>query len=191
MDEVSGFSEKMMRISRFAHRGVGAFVAAAVSVSVLAGASFGASSAWAQQAAAPSAAQMALAKDLVMANGEARAFDGVIANIVDGAALSFLSTNPDLAKQLRDVAIALRPEFEKRQPEILQILASAYAARFSESELKEALAFYRTPTGKKLVADRPAIVQQAVQGIQGWGAQVNAEAVERVRAEMKKKGFDL
>nr|WP_273546243.1 DUF2059 domain-containing protein [Xanthobacter sp. NFM-26] len=126
-----------------------------------------------------------------MANGEARAFDGVIANIVDGAALSFLSTNPDLAKQLRDVAIALRPEFEKRQPEILQILASAYAARFSESELKEALAFYRTPTGKKLVADRPAIVQQAVQGIQGWGAQVNAEAVERVRAEMKKKGFDL
>lgn len=180
-----------MRISSFAHRGLGAIAAAAVSVSILAGASLGAAPAFAQQAAAPSAAQLALAKDLVQANGEARAFDGVIANIVDGAALSFLSTNPDLAKQLRDVAIALRPEFEKRQAEILQIVATAYATRFTEAELKEALAFYRTPTGKKLVADRPALVQQAVQGIQAWGAQVNAEAVERVRAEMKKKGFDM
>jgi uncharacterized protein len=30
-----------------------------------------------------------------------------------------------------------------------------------------------------------------VQGIQAWGAQINAQAVERVRAEMKKRGVDL
>ncbi|MFG1394298.1 DUF2059 domain-containing protein [Xanthobacter agilis] len=180
----------MMRSSNFAHRRFALLMAAAVSVSVLSGAFVGPSLAVAQQAA-PSPAQIALAKDLVEANGEAHAFDGVIANIVDGAALSFLSTNPDLAAQLRDVALAVRPDFEKRKPEILQILATAYASRFSETELKEALAFYRTPTGKKLVSDRPAIVQQAVQGIQAWGAQLNAQAVERVRAEMHKKGFDL
>ena len=179
-----------MRSSKLAHGRFGLLLAAALSASAVA-APLAVSSVALAQAAAPSASQIALAKELVEANGEARAFDGVIANIVDGAALSFLSTNPDLAKQLRDVALSLRPEFEKRKPEILQILATAYASRFSEAELKEALAFYRTPTGKKLVADRPAIVQQAVQGIQGWGAQVNAEAVERVRAEMKKKGFDL
>ncbi|MFG1479189.1 DUF2059 domain-containing protein [Xanthobacter sp. V4C-4] len=179
-----------MRCSNFAPRRLGLVMAAAVSVSVLAGAVSAPGVALAQQAA-PTPAQVALARDLVEANGEARAFDGVIANIVDGAALSFLSTNPDLAKQLRDVAIAVRPEFEKRQAEIIQILATAYASRFTEAELKEALAFFRTPTGKKLVTDRPAIVQQAVQGIQAWGAQLNAQAVERVRAEMRKKGFDL
>ncbi|MEP9353864.1 DUF2059 domain-containing protein [Xanthobacter sp. KR7-65] len=149
----------------------------------------------AQQAAPaagkPTAAQLQLARDLVMVNGEARAFDGVIPNIVDGAALSFVQTNPDLARQLRDVAILVRPEFEKRQSEVIDILASAYASRFSEAELKEAIAFYRSSTGIKLVQDRPVIVQEAVQGIQAWGAQMNALAVERVRAEMKKRGADL
>ncbi|GLI24129.1 hypothetical protein GGQ86_003812 [Xanthobacter flavus] len=142
-------------------------------------------------AAKPSAAQLQLARDLVTANGESRAFDGVIPNIVDGAALSFLQTNPDLAKQLREVAVLVRPEFEKRQAEVIDILANSYATRFTEAELKEAIAFYRSSTGIKLVQDRPVIVQEAVQGIQAWGAQINAQAMERVRAEMKKRGVDL
>jgi hypothetical protein len=153
---------------------------------------FQAGSASAQQAAAqPSPALIAVARELVVANGEARAFEGVISEIVNGAARSFVPTNPDLAKPLSEVAQALRTEFEKRQSEVVQILATAYATRFTEAELKEALAFYKTATGKKLVTDRPAIVQQTVQGIQVWGAKVNAEVLERVRAEMKKRGYDL
>ncbi|MFG1423698.1 DUF2059 domain-containing protein [Roseixanthobacter liquoris] len=139
----------------------------------------------------PSAGQMQAARDLVNANGEARAFNGVIANLVDGAALGFLQTNPDLAPQLRDVAVALRPEFEKRQAEIIDMVAASYAQRFTEAELKEALAFYKSATGQKLVNDRPAIVQQAVQNIQAWSAQLNSDALERIRAEMKKRGYDL
>lgn len=139
----------------------------------------------------PSAGQMQAARDLVNANGEARAFNGVIANLVDGAALGFLQTNPDLAPQLRDVAVALRPEFEKRQAEIIDMVASSYAQRFTETELKEALAFFKSPTGQKLVTDRPAIVQQAVQNIQAWSAKLNSDAMERIRVEMKKRGYDL
>lgn len=142
-------------------------------------------------AAKVSAPHLQLARDLVAVNGEARAFEGIIPNIVDGAALSFLQSNPDLAKQLREVAIIVRPEFEARQSEIVDILAMAYTRHFTEAELKEAIAFYRTPTGAKLVQDRPIIVQEAVQGIQAWGAQVNAQAIERVRAEMRKRGVDL
>lgn len=143
------------------------------------------------QTAAPSASQMQVARQLVEANGEARAFDGVIPNLIDGAALGFLQTNPDLAKQLRDTAMALRPEFEKRRGEIVDILATAYAQRFTEAELKEALTFYSTPVGKKLVTDRQQIVQQAVGNIQAWGAKVNADAMNRIREEMKKQGHDL
>lgn len=139
----------------------------------------------------PSASAMQVARDLVQANGEASAFNGVLQNLVDGAALGFLQTNPDLAPQLRDTAVALRPEFEKRQSEIVDILATAYAQHFTEDELKQALTFYKSAVGQKLVTDRPAIVQQAVQNIQQWGAKVNAEAMERIRAEMKKKGYDL
>ncbi|MEP9348461.1 DUF2059 domain-containing protein [Xanthobacter sp. KR7-225] len=181
-----------MRAQILARRaGLGLLAALAVTAAPLGLAPLRPVGASAQQAAQPSAALIAIAKELVAANGEARAFEGVISEIVNGAARSFVPTNPDLAKPLADVAQTLRVEFEKRQGEVVQILASAYASRFTEAELKEALAFYRTATGKKLVADRPAIVQQTVQGIQVWGAQVNAEVLERVRAEMKKKGYDL
>lgn len=139
----------------------------------------------------PSASEMQVARELVQVNGEANSFVGVMQNLVDGAALAFVQTNPDLAPQLRDVAIALRPEFEKRQSEIVDMLATAYANHFSEDELKQALAFYKSPVGQKLVSDRPAIVQQAVQSIQQWGVKVNGEAMERVRTEMKKRGYDL
>ncbi len=142
-------------------------------------------------APAPTAAQMQVARQLVDVNGEAKSFDGVIPNLVDGAALGFLQTNPDLAKQLRDSALLVKPEFEKRKGEIVDILAAAYASRFTEQELKDAVAFYSSPVGKKLVADRGQIVQQAVVNIQAWGAKVNAEALERIRQEMKKLGYDL
>ncbi|OYZ89790.1 MAG: hypothetical protein B7X99_18670 [Rhizobiales bacterium 17-65-6] len=92
---------------------------------------------------------------------------------------------------MRDVAVALRPEFEKRQAEIIDMVAASYAQRFTEAELKEALAFFKSPTGQKLVTDRPAIVQQAVQNIQAWSAQLNSDAMERIRVEMKKRGYDL
>lgn len=181
-----------MRETTFARRaGIGLVAALAVTAAPLGLSPLAPVSASAQQAAQPSPTLIALAKDVVTANGEARAFEGVIAEIVNAAARSFVPTNPDLAKPLADVAVTLRAEFEKRQGEVTQILALAYASRFTEAELKEALAFYKTPTGQKLVSDRPAIVQQTMQGIQSWAAQVNAQVLERVRAEMKKKGYDL
>lgn len=185
-----------MRASSYAPRPGSRLLAAALLAATLSGAGLlaqaTAAHAQAQPAAAqPSAALLALATQLVEVNGEARAFDGVIPNLVDGAALSFLRTNPDLSKQLREAALAVRPEFEKRKPEIVRILAAVYAARFTEQELKDAIAFFSSPVGKKLVNDRAVIVQEAVQAIQAWGAQANAQAVERIRQEMKKKGVDL
>ncbi len=142
-------------------------------------------------APAPSAAQMSLARELVSINGEARIFDGIVPSIVDGAARFFLQTNPDLVKPLTEAAAAVRPQFEQRQSEMLDLLAGIYATRFSEAELKEAIAFYRTPVGQKLVAERSVIFPQAMRSIQAWGATLNGEAVEAIRAEMKKRGHDL
>ncbi|QRG04893.1 DUF2059 domain-containing protein [Xanthobacter dioxanivorans] len=149
----------------------------------------------AQQAAPavkpPSAAQMQLSRELVAVNGEARIFDGVIANVVEQAARRLLQTNPDLAKQLGEVGMQVATDLEKRKAEVVDIFASVYASRFSEAELKDAIAFYRTPTGAKLVQERPAIFQDAMKGVQTWSAQVGNEASERIRAEMKKRGVNL
>src|SRR5512145_1219313 len=46
---------------------------------------------------------------------------------------------------LNEVAAKLRAELLPRGAELVNDAASIYASRFSEQELKEALAFYKTP----------------------------------------------
>ena len=141
--------------------------------------------------AQPSPERMKLANELLVANGEASSFDSIIPTIIEQAAGSFVQANPDLIRDLRDVAKTLVPEFEARKSEITAILARTYAAQFSEAELGELLAFYRSPTGRKLVEQRQELLDEGLKGIQAWSAKFAQEVEGRVRAEMKKRGFTI
>lgn len=139
----------------------------------------------------PSAAQVQLSKELLNANGEGKSFDSLIPGIIEQAAGSFVQGNPDLIRELRDVAKSLIPQFEARKAEITDILARTYATHFTEAELREMLAFYHTPTGKKLVDERQALLDQGLRGIQSWSAAFSREMEARIREEMKKRGFTI
>lgn len=149
------------------------------------------SAAPAAAAAQPSPERMKLANELLVANGEASSFDSIIPTIIEQSAASFAQTNPDLIRELRDVAKTLAPEYEARKSEITAILARIYAAQFSEAELNELLTFYRSPTGRKLVAQRQELLDQGLKDIQAWSAKFSQEMETRVRAEMKKRGFTI
>ena len=86
---------------------------------------------------------------------------------------------------------ALIPEFAKRKEEIADIVAQAYAAKFSEAELKELLAFYNSPIGRKVNSELANIMQDAFNKTQQWSGQVSQQLVDRVKAEMKKKGHNI
>lgn len=141
--------------------------------------------------AEPSAAQLKLANELLVANGEASSFDAIIPNVVEQTAASFVQANPDLIRDLREVARQLAPEYEGRRGEIAQILARTYAATFSEAELSEMLAFYNSPVGRKLVAQRQELLDAGLRGIQAWSTAFAQEVEVRVRDEMKKRGFTI
>lgn len=145
----------------------------------------------ATQPAEPSAGQLKLANELLVANGEATSFDSLIPGVIEQAASSFVQANPDLIRDLREVAKALVPEYEKRKNEIVQILARTYAAQFTEAELNELLVFYRSPTGKKLVERRQQLLDEGLRGIQVWSGRFAQEIEGRVRDEMKKRGYTI
>lgn len=145
----------------------------------------------AAQAPQPTAAQIALAKQLLDVNGEAKSFDALIPNVVEQAAGSFVQANPDLIRDLREVAASLVPQFENRRGEINEILARTYAAQFSDAELKALIAFYQTPVGKKLVEKRPIILDTGMRGVQLWSQRFAREVEVKVREEMKKRGFTI
>jgi hypothetical protein len=85
----------------------------------------------------------------------------------------------------------LRSKFAPRRQEMVNDFATLYARRFSESEMKEAIAFYRSPVGKKFAAEEPAVVDQGLEHIQSISSRLSQEVFNRMRAEMKKKGHDL
>lgn len=142
-------------------------------------------------APAPSPERLKLANELLVANGEASSFDSIIPTVVEQTAASFVQSNPDLIRELRDVAKQIAPEYEARKSEITAILARTYAAKFTDAELNELLTFYRSPTGRKLVAQRQELLDDGLKGIQAWSAKFAQEVEARVRAEMKKRGFTI
>lgn len=143
------------------------------------------------QAQEPSASAVAAARELVDLRGGAKMFDSVVPGVVEQAKAVFLQSNPALSKDLEDVAARLRADFAPRRAELIAEVARIYAQRFSEQEMKEAIAFYKTSLGRKIVAEEPIIIDQSFVRMQQWANKFSEEVLTRYRAEMKKKGHDL
>jgi hypothetical protein len=151
---------------------------------------------WAQQAktaqkAAPTATQMQLAREIIKSSGEVRALEPLIPSVMQQTFTNFVQQNPDLQKPLVDTMTALQPEFMKLQPEVNDIMATSFASHFTEAELKDILAFYNTPTGKKYVAEMPKVIQESLATAREWASRLSDRIVARVREEMKKKGHAI
>jgi hypothetical protein len=141
--------------------------------------------------AAVSPSALAAAKDLLTAKGAINMFDPIIPGMVESTKNTFLPTNPGLFKDLSEVAGKLRTEFTPRRNEIVDEIARLYAQRFSETELKELTAFYKSPLGKKFATEEPVVIDQGLHRAEAWSKKLSEEVLVRFRAEMKKKGHDL
>jgi hypothetical protein len=142
-------------------------------------------------AQAPSAAQVAVARQLVELKGGNTMFDPIILGIVNQTGSTLLQTNPQLSKDLNEVAATLRTEFSARRTDLLNEAAKFYAKRFTEAELKELVTFFSSALGKKMVTEEPQALDETFQFIQQWSQTVGEQVMNRFRAEMKKKGHNL
>ena len=139
----------------------------------------------------PAAASIALAKEIIIAKGATSIYDPIVADVIERARQVFQQSNPMIGRDLTEVAGRLRGEFIPRSAEVVNDVAKLYASRFSEKELRDALAFYKSPLGKKIIAEEPAILDESFRNAEAWAAKLTTEVMARFRAEMKKKGHEL
>jgi uncharacterized protein len=139
----------------------------------------------------PSASAMANATELVTLKGVKSMYEPMVAGMVEKAKGMFLQTNPMLGKDLNEVAAKLRLDYVPRSAEAVTETARLYATRFSEQELKDAVAFYKSPLGRKLLTEEPAIADQSLRFAAGWADKLSEEIVGKMRAEMRKRGHDI
>jgi hypothetical protein len=99
-------------------------------------------------------------------------------------------TNPNIPERahevIRDVIIAVLKEHSQ---ELLSSMIPLYEKHFTETELDELLAFYRTPTGQKAIKELPALVQESIPISQSWLRNLEPVLQPRLRERLAAEGF--
>jgi hypothetical protein len=139
----------------------------------------------------PPATSVALAKELIMLKGGNSMLDPIIPGVIESAKNVLLQTSPMLAKELNEVAAHLRQEMDPKRDELVTLMARNYATKFTDAELKELLTFYKSPLGKKMITDEPQVIDQSMSRVQAWSNSFSEQMLVRIRADMKKRGYDL
>jgi len=140
----------------------------------------------------PSANAIAMAKELIVLKGANVVFERIVPGVVESAKNQFLPTNPNVGKELAEVANGLHKEMEPQRAEIVTRVATIYAQHFTEPELKELLSFYRSPLGKKVINEEPAALDASMKYAQTWADDLFQKVQSRFRADMKAKyKYDL
>ena len=145
----------------------------------------------AAQAQQPSPAALASSRELMEIKGVKSLVEPVVVGVIEQTKGTILQTNPGLTKDLDEVSAQLRNEYQPRVAEMTNEIVQLYAQRFSEQELKEAIAFYKSAAGKKMLAEEPRILDATYARLQQWAIRFQDEVMTRVRAEMKKRGHNL
>jgi hypothetical protein len=139
----------------------------------------------------PTPAALLLAKELIELKGASAAYDPLVAGVIEYHKNLFMQTNPNLAKDLDAVATKLLKEMEPRKIEMQQALTRIYATHFNEQELKEILAFYRSPIGKKLVVEEPKAMEESMKTADDWSQKFAEEVAAKFRSEMRARGHNM
>jgi uncharacterized protein len=142
-------------------------------------------------APAPSAGAVAAARELIVVKGGAAMFEPVIPGVIETAKNSLVPTNPNLTKELNDVAAQLRKDYDNKKAELVYEVALIYAKHFTEQELKELVAFYKSPLGQKMLKEEPLALDQGMKRAQDWSQDFSEAVLVRIRSEMAKKGHPL
>jgi len=113
---------------------------------------------------------------------------------------------PVILRQMKPVIVQNRPEVDRdfdalapkmldsmgaRLDELQSAVVLIYASNFTEAELRDLIAFYRSPTGQKFLQKTPFVTQQTMIAGQKFGQSAAADLQNQMREELRRKGHDL
>jgi hypothetical protein len=146
----------------------------------------------AQTPAPPSSpASLLLAKQIVEIKGVKNVFVPLVRGVVEKTKNMFMQTNFMWQKDLDEVAAIEEKHYAPRVDELVDATARMYATHFTEQELKQLLAFYQSPVGKKALVEEPRVLDESMAYAGTWGDNLSQEVIGDMRDQMKKRGHDM
>lgn len=138
-----------------------------------------------------SESHMGVAREVVQLSGIAKTYDLFYPQLADGLVNNLSRTRPELRNDLIAVVKALKPEFDKRHDDMVDITARNFAAVMNEQALKETAAFFKSEAGQQYVLMQPQVIDQMMAALDVWNRRMSEDLMTRVREEMRKKGHTI
>jgi hypothetical protein len=162
-----------------------------VMVALVALAAIGVAAPASAQSPQPSANSILIAKQIVQLKGVQQMMDPIARGVVEKVKNVVMQTNFMWAKDINEVTAQMHKEFDGRSSEMVDTAARAYASHFTEPELKQILTFYQSPVGQKMIVEEPKAIEDSMSGAATWADNLSVDIMNRMRAEMKKRGHDM
>jgi hypothetical protein len=144
--------------------------------------------AWAAQ---PSPAAIAAAKEILTMKNASSQYGLVIPNIVMRTRDVLFQSHLNYAQDLNEVAVIIKKEFAGREQEIGDGWATVYATVFTEQELKDLVAFFKSPLGQKWLVGEPRATAECVGWLEQWEQALMETVKTQFQIEMHKRDKDL
>ncbi|WP_407146936.1 DUF2059 domain-containing protein [Bradyrhizobium sp. ORS 86] len=138
-----------------------------------------------------SPAAIAYAKEILALKNVATMYAGAVPGIVEKTKTGLLQQYLNYQKDLDEVAVIVAKNMAGREKEIGEGMAQIYASEFTEQELKDLVAFYKSPLGQKLLTSEPKAITDSLNYMQQWAQQFGVIVAAQFKAEMKKRGKDI
>ncbi len=142
-------------------------------------------------AQAPTPDTLAAAREPVVVMRTAESFKAVMPIIVKNLKPAIVQNRPQVERDYDAIIPLMLESMNARVSEIIDQIAALYARTFTAEELREVTAFYRGPTGQKLVEKLPVITQESMLIGQRFGQAVAGELRGRIVDELRKRGHDI
>ena len=142
-------------------------------------------------AQAPTPDTLAAARELVVVMRTAESFKAIMPIIVKNLKPAIVQNRPQVERDYDAIIPLMLESMNARVSEIIDQIAALYARTFTAEELREVTAFYRGPTGQKLVEKLPVITQESMMIGQRFGQAVAGELRGRIVDELRKRGHDI
>jgi hypothetical protein len=142
-------------------------------------------------AQSPSPDADAAARELVDAMKLPDQFKAVLPTIIQHLKPAIVQNRPDVGRDFDAMMPVVQEKMAARLGELSNAMAAVYASNFSAAELHDLTAFYKSPTGQKLLQKTPVIAAQTMAAGQKFGQAAAADAQKQMTDELRSKGHDL
>jgi uncharacterized protein len=145
----------------------------------------------AAQSTPPPEDAMQAARELVKIMDVGAQFRAILPNLMQALRPAIVQNRPEVGRDFDALVPMMVDTMLARTNEFGEIYAVIYARNFTAQELRDVAAFYRTETGKKLLAKLPVITNEGMLAGQKLGQQMAVDLQQRMVDELRKKGHNI